>query len=298
MQTAPASVAAIVAISLPLAVFAQTTPDKPAGSVRVSGRLVFPDGTPVSFGVRMTPLDSDGSAKDVIVITGLDGRFTFTALTGHKYRIGLADPGRKTPPKTVDTLRRQDIDLGDMIFESCPPITMKFPKPPPAPVLVGDLKLEQIVIEPQQTVDVHRPVPNSPPTDFKPVIAVDPPPCGSGPSLDRRSEWEGFPMVSFDRYLTVESFVGGKVKWIRVVHYDPRLTPPQIRDEVRRVWLGVFWFAAGGIIWSEANLWNLEASVEYEDGKRSSVTMDGGIHVQVQDREGKYWFLRLWPAVQ
>ena len=61
MQTAPASVAAIVAIWLPLAVFAQTT-EKPAGSVRISGRLVFPDGTPVSYGVRMTPLDSDGRA--------------------------------------------------------------------------------------------------------------------------------------------------------------------------------------------------------------------------------------------
>ena len=297
MQTAPASVAAIVAIWLPLAVFAQTT-DKPAGSVRISGRLVFPDGTPVSYGVRMTPLDSDGPAKDVVAVAGRDGRFTFTALPGHKYRIGLADRGRKTPPKTVDTISGQDIDLGDMVFESCPPMTMKNPQPPPAAALVGDLKPEQIVIEPQQTGNVYRPVPKPPPSDFKPDNAVDLPPCWSGPSLDRRSEWESFPMVSFDHYLTVESFVGGKVKWIRVLHYDPRLTPPQIRDEVRKAWLGVFWFAAGSIIWSEANFWNLEASVEYEDGKRSSITMDGGTHVQVEDREGKFWFIRLWPAVQ
>lgn len=104
-------------------------------------------------------------------------------------------------------------------------------------------------------------------------------------------------MISFDRYLTVESFVGGKVELIRVVHYDPRLTPPQIRDEVRKVWLGIFWFATSSIMWDEGNSWNIAASVEYEDGQRTLILTDGG-HVQVQDREGKYWFIRLWPAMQ
>jgi hypothetical protein len=46
-------------------------------------------------------------------------------------------------------------------------------------------------------------------------------------------------MVTFDRFLTVESFVSGKVKVIRVVRYDPKLTPSQTRDVVRNVWLGV-----------------------------------------------------------
>ena len=90
-------------------------------------------------------------------------------------------------------------------------------------------------------------------------------------------------------YITVESFVGGEVKVIRVVGYDPKLMPSQIREEVRKVWLGVFWFAGSSIMWSE---------VEYEDGKRSSILMDGWVHVQVEDREGKYWFIRLSPAVQ
>jgi hypothetical protein len=42
---------------------------------------------------------------------------------------------------------------------------------------------------------------------------------------------------------------------------------------------------------------NVEASIEFEDGKRSSLVTDGG-HVRVQDRTGKYWFMRLAPAVQ
>jgi len=104
-------------------------------------------------------------------------------------------------------------------------------------------------------------------------------------------------MVRFDRFLSIESFMGGKVKSIRVVHHDPKLTSSQVREEVRKVWLGVFWNASSFIGWSEGNRWNIEASVEYDDGKRSSILMDGWIHVQVEDREGKRWYVRLWPAV-
>ena len=116
-------------------------------------------------------------------------------------------------------------------------------------------------------------------------------------SLNRRSEWEELPAVEFDHYLSVESFVGGRVRTIRVIRRDPRLTPEQIRDEVMRVWLGVFWNITRSIGWQEGNPWNIEAAVEYTDGKHSLILMDGLVHVEVEDREGKYWFLRLWPAV-
>jgi hypothetical protein len=45
-------------------------------------------------------------------------------------------------------------------------------------------------------------------------------------------------------------------------------------------------------LWAEVTLWNIEASVEYEDGKRALVLTDGW-HIEVQDREGKQWFTRL-----
>jgi len=98
--------------------------------------------------------------------------------------------------------------------------------------------------------------------------------------------------VRFDHFLSIESFVGGRVKSIHVVRYDSQLTMSQIREEVQKVWLSVFADAAAAIGWSEGNGWNIEASIEYEDGKHSSIPMDGWIHVQVQDHQGKYWFVR------
>jgi hypothetical protein len=100
-------------------------------------------------------------------------------------------------------------------------------------------------------------------------------------------------MTMLDRFVSIESFVGGKVNVIRVISYDTRLTPSQIRDEVRRVRLGLFCDATSSITWSEGNRWNIKASVEFEDGKHAWIVMDAWIHVQVQDREGKYWFIRL-----
>jgi hypothetical protein len=185
-----------------------------------------------------------------------------------------------------------------MVFEHCPSISSpKTRQEPTSNQLIGDLQLEQIIIEPQK--------PNServgiPPTPLSPdgnsSALVELPQCWSGPSLDRRGEWEALGWVYFDRYLSIESFVGGKAKSIHVVKYDPRLTPFQIRGEVQKVWLGMFWDASNYQAWAEVTLWNIEASVEYEDGKRSSLVTDGS-HVRVQDPEGKYWFIRLWPAV-
>jgi hypothetical protein len=297
MTTPKAILASCVTVLFGIAL-AQTATDEPTKSVRISGRLVFPDGSPASFGIRMARIDPDGFKDEDTTTVGRDGRFMFMAVLGYRYRISLAAGGMKTPPRTADITTSKDVDIGDMVFEYCPAVTTSIPKPPTVSELVGDLRPEQIVIEPQQPVNPYRPVADLPPANYKPNNALELPPCWSGPSLEKRQEWESFPMISFDRYMTVESFVGGKVKVIRVVGYDPKLTPSQIRQEVRKVWLAVFWFGASSIMWSEGNRWNIQALVEYEDGKRSSILMDGWVHVQVEDREGKYWFIRLSPAVQ
>jgi hypothetical protein len=281
--------------------FGQMKSDEPVKTVRISGRLVSPEGNPASFAVRISKMERDGPPNEITAISDGHGLFTFLAESHHKYRIWLG-AGMKTAPKTVDTTSGTDIDVGDMIFEYCPAANFSIPKPPLSqPQLVGDLKSEQILIEPQTFMEKQwRGIggPLSLPSQAPLSNSMEEgPQCWSGPSLDRRAEWEAFPMVSFDHYLSIESFVGGKVKSVRVVRYDPKLTHVQIKEEVRRVWLGVFWYAASNIGWDEATFWNIEASVEYEDGKRSSILMDG-MHVQVQDQEGKYWFIREWPAVQ
>jgi hypothetical protein len=240
----------------------------------------------------MARIDPDGFKDAGTAMAGRDGRFVLMAAPGYKYRISLAAGGMKTPPKTVDITSDKDSDVGDMVFEYCSTVSTSIPKPPTKSDPVGDLRPEQIVIEPQQSVNPYSPVFDLPPSNFKPNNAVELPPCWSGPSLDKRYEWESSPMITFDPSITVESFVSGKVKVIRVVRYNPKLSPSQIRDEVRKVWFGSFSLATSMIIWSEGSPWNIQASVEYEDGKRTSILMDGWIHVQVEDREGKYWFIR------
>jgi hypothetical protein len=141
-------------------------------------------------------------------------------------------------------------------------------KPPTAHDLVGDLKPDQIIIEPQnEWWSAKMDLPESTYTEsVGPGKDVDLPPCWTAPSLENRKYWEPWPMIMLDRPVSIESFVGGKVKAIRVQEYDPGLTPPQVRDEVRRVWLGLFTEAYSSIIWSEMNRWNIKASVEFEDG--------------------------------
>ena len=59
--------------------------------------------------------------------------------------------------------------------------------------------------------------------------------------------------LTFNQYVSVESFVGGKVRAIRVIDHEPHLTAAQIKEEVQRVWFGVFRDATCSIGWSEGN---------------------------------------------
>jgi hypothetical protein len=287
------SVIAVLAVLLPVAGLAQTTPSKPAESVRISGRVVFPDGNPVSVYVAIARIDGAFLTHGRSVITDVHGIFSLVVEPGYQYRIHLRGYGIKNQ-KTADTTSGKDLDVGDLVFEKCAIVGPLMGKPPTAHDLVGDLKPDQIIIEPRNDWwSAKMDLPESTYTEsVGPGRDVDLPPCWTAPSLENRKYWEPWPMIMLDRAVSIESFVGGKVKTIRVRHYDPKLTALQIRDEIRKVWLGLFTEAYSSIIWSEMNRWNIKASVECEDGKRTWILTDG-IHVQVQDRDGKYWFIRL-----
>jgi hypothetical protein len=281
--------------------YGQAKPDEPIKPVHISGRVVFPGGGVESgFYVKIARIEPGGPVSQPAVLIDSRGVFTFSGSLGATYRISLG-PQVKTPAKMIQITSEKDVDVGDMAFEYCPDIHGAYAKPPTSPpVLIGNLKLEQIVIEPQQVsggdwsglAELRTSRSNGVGTNSW----VEFPQCWSGPSLARREEWEGLCEVSFNQFLSIEEFVGGKVKKIRVVRYDPRLTPDQIKEDVRKVWLGIFHNATCQIEWDEVTLWNILATVEYEDGRESSILTDGE-HVQVQDREGKYWYMREWPAV-
>lgn len=159
MATYRAIVAFCAAVLVGMAL-AQTTPDEATKTVRISGRLVYPDGSPVSFGVRLERLDQYGRVE-ATATTSRDGHFTLITVPGPKYMVSVGT-GMKTPPKMVDTSGGKDIDVGDMVFEHCPAVGMSIPKPPSTTELIGDLKPEQIIIEPQEAVNPYRPVSDLP----------------------------------------------------------------------------------------------------------------------------------------
>ncbi len=278
--------------------YGQAKPDEQTKPVHISGRVVFPGGG-ANFHVYIARIEPGGPVSEPSVLTGSGGVFTFSGSLGVTYRISLG-PQVKTPPKIVQITSEKDVDVGDMVFEYCPNIRGAYAKPPTSPpALIGNLKLEQIVIEPRQVSGLHwaRPAPRALGFNGSGTNAgVEFPQCWSGPTLANREEWEGLCEVSFNQFMSVEEFVGGNVKEIRVDYYDPGPTPDQVKEQVRKVWLGIFHDVMCRIEWDEATLWNIRATVEYEDGGKSSILSDGW-HVQVQDREGKYWYLREWPAV-
>ena len=165
--------------------------------------------------------------------------------------------------------------------------------------LEGELKLSQIVIEAREPTVDDDPIWKA--SENAPAL------CNTSSfdhaSVDDRAIWDSASSVSFDHDVTVESFVGGKVKSIRVTGLRrlqaktiPLPTPLEIQQEVRQVWLGGFRYASCQIQWAEGEMWSFKAIIEFDDGSAGSLRSDG-LHVQVQGRNGKYWFFRLRPAV-
>jgi len=98
----------------------------------------------------------------------------------------------------------------------------------------------------------------------------------------------------------VGEFEGENVKAIRVVRFA-RSQTSQPRKELQqnflKVWQGKFQAVYCYLPWDELALWSIEAEVEFQDGKRGTLITDG-MHVALQDHDGKGWYFRLLPAAQ
>jgi len=144
----PTAFVALCLVVFPAAALAQTAPADPVRLVRISGRLVDPSGRAIRFGVDMAEIDPPGLMNATSVQTDSLGIFTFFGKPSKQYRL-YVETGYKTTRKTVDTASGEDVEVGDMVVEPCPPPVVTFARGPPPAERVGDLRLEQIVIEPQ-----------------------------------------------------------------------------------------------------------------------------------------------------
>jgi hypothetical protein len=258
---------------LPGTGFSQVAHDEPAKAVHISGRVTDVKGRPLGGAMlSLVPLDPGDTAPPVTAIAKYDGLVVFAGAP-KRYKLSVPGGEFKIVPATLN-IDARDIEVGDIIVQ---------------PDVRNDLKLEQIIVDPGVLKNRS--------SSLGPILS--PPTIGLEGWRQPIVPFTSACNVHFDRYRTVEAFLGGKVKTIRVVRFagssEPK--PAEIQSRIMEVWLGVFRDASCGITWSEGVFWNLEASVEYEDGKRGAILIDRWIHLQVLDREGRLWFIRLWPGV-
>ena len=144
-----------------------------------------------------------------------------------------------------------------------------------------DLTLSQIVVDARQPTDWNDPQWN---------IRDIPDPGCNGSSRN------------FGHDISLQELASRTVKTIHVTSYRlfpgaPSKKQTDIRQRVREVWLGKFQTAYCQLPWAEMASWSINATVEFDDGKRGSLLTDG-THVRLLDHDAKLWFLRLLPAAQ
>jgi hypothetical protein len=160
MNPGISAIGLVCVAALTVSGLAQTVlPVDPTKSVR-SGRLILPAGGPVtSFSIHLAEVGPDGLSDETSVLTDSHGVFTFFGRPATKYRVypGGGYNGIKTPPRIADTADGRDVDAGEMILENCSPWVPQnaAPRAPESIELVGDLQLNQIVIEPQQPLPLN-----------------------------------------------------------------------------------------------------------------------------------------------
>src|SRR5437879_2260326 len=106
MRLSPPVLLAVTIIFVSVMIRPALSQTGPVSAVRISGRLVSPDGRPVSFSVQLSRSDDHRIEKTASAEE--DGIFSFIVPAGQKYRISLGS-GMKTASKVVDTASGKDI---------------------------------------------------------------------------------------------------------------------------------------------------------------------------------------------
>ena len=115
--------------------------------VRIFGRSIQLNGSRAVRDVLVQRIEIDGPSDVKSAYTNAQGMFSLLVPTGKTYRVWFGH-NFKTPPKTVNAVAGEDIDLGDLVFEYCPIPHYSSPVPPTSILeLKGKLKPNQIIIE-------------------------------------------------------------------------------------------------------------------------------------------------------
>ena len=161
--------------------------------VRIFGRAIQLNGSRAVRDVLVQRIEIDGPSDVKSAYTNAQGMFSLLVPTGKTYRVWFGH-NFKTPPKTVNAVAGEDIDLGDLVFEYCPIPHYSSPVPPTSILeLKGKLKPNQIFIEKQKaTVEEGNRI-----RTYEAVVprgswisVFEYPQCWTGPSLDRRADWQ------------------------------------------------------------------------------------------------------------
>ena len=86
------------------------------------------------------------------------------------------------------------------------------------------------------------------------------------------------------RRIIVDRWEGGHQTWADVVR------------KVQKVWAGRF--DSGYDLWSEVTVWNVSATIEFENKEERGCLRTDGVHVSLRDVNGVAWRLRLLPAAR
>jgi hypothetical protein len=261
----------LLLVQLTSAAFAQAPVANAIAGVEVSGRVINKKGRPIQLSLFLVPFDPRDATQPVAVLPAFDGRFTLSRVPPKKYKFSAGAGIFRVVPAMLEVDGRGRIKAGDIMVY---------------PDVSVSLKLAQIIVDP---VVIKKGLSSGGGTWSLSASDND---CNTSRPF-------GLGAADSDRYRTVEAFLGGKAKAIRVVRFLGTRPPEtaEIQSRIMEVWAGVFRSASCGINWAEGADWNLEASVEFEDGTHGSLLMDGGRHVRLRDRYGRLWFLRLWPSM-